>query len=117
MLLNTACMCSAYIYIVTTDVQSVSLCSIDDSTYAVSCTFLNGSSSHGCTYTLTGGSPDIQDLTGTVERSNVEGEILEIPNLSDYTAVLAVDIESDNSSGNVSITGSISLIHECPVTG
>ena len=101
----------------TTDVQGVSLCSIDDTTYAVSCTFLNGSSSRGCTYTLTGGSPDIQDLTGTVERSSVEGETLEIPNLMDYTALLAVDLESDNSSGNVSVAGSISDIQECSVTG
>ena len=59
----------------------------------------------------------MQDLTGTVERSNGEGGILQIPNLSDYTGLHAVDIESDNSSSNVSVTGSISLIHECPVTG
>ena len=100
----------------TTDVQGVSLCSIDDTTYAVSCTYLNGSSSRGCTYTLTGGSPDIQDLTGTVERSNDEGEI-QIPNLMDYTGLRVVDLESANSSGNVSITGSISDIQRCPVSG
>ena len=56
-------MCPAYVT-VTTDVQSVSLCSIDDTTYAVGCTFLNGSSSRGCTYTLMGVSPHVQDLTG-----------------------------------------------------
>ena len=95
----------------TTDVQSVSLCSVSNTTYAVSCTFLNGSSSRGCTYTLTGGSPDIQDLTGTVERSNDEGEILEIPDLMDYSGLHAVDLERDN---NLSIAGSISLIQECP---
>ena len=95
----------------TTDIQSVSLCSIGDTICAVSCTFLNGSTSRGCTYTLTGGSPDIQDLTGTVERSNDEGEILEIPNLMDYSSLHAVDLGGGNK---VSIAGSISLIQDCP---
>ena len=52
-----------------------------------------------------------------MERSSGKGETLEILNLMDYTALLAVDLESDNSSGNVSVAGSISDIQECPVTG
>ena len=53
----------------------------------------------------------MQDLTGTVERSNGEGEILEIPNLMDYTGLHAVDLGGDNK---LSTAGMIGLIQECP---
>ena len=103
---------------VTGNVQGVSLCSIDDTTYTVSCTYLNGSSSRGCTYTLTGGSPDAH-LTGTVERSNVEGDILEITQLSVFSSLWAVDADSASGDGSVAVNGSLSpdLIKECEDTG
>ena len=84
---------------VTTDVQSASLCEINETSFSIMCTFLSGSTARGCFYTLVSTSND-GSVSGRIERGNSnEGEA----DLSAYDEVILIDWESDGTNGTTPV--------------
>ena len=57
------------------------------------------------------------NITGTIERTSSEGDLVTISNIGYYKEVLAYDWESDNTIGTLPIRGNINSNEMCPVTG
>ena len=56
------------------------------------------------------------NITGTIKRTNSEGDLLNISNIGCYKEVLAYDWESDNTTGTISIRENINSNETCPIT-
>ena len=96
--------------IVTTDVQSVSLCQLSNMTFLIMCTYLSGSIARGCVYTLV--SEGTNNLTDTIEM----GSSKEITaNLELYDKVILFDWESDGALGTTPIWTNVSFT-SCPTS-
>ena len=65
-----------YHHAVTTDVQDVTICQVNRTSFTVSCVFLDGSNDN-CEYALTG----MDSITGAIDSSNSEGETVVIDNI------------------------------------
>ncbi len=98
--------------VVTTDVQSVSICLVGGTTYSIQCSYVMGSNARGCVYFIMGTA--VGNVTGAIVRSNSEGVTVELPTLDGYNEVLAYDWESDNSTGTLPIKVMGSKL--CPIT-
>ena len=98
---------------VTTDVQTVFLCLVDDLKYSIRCVYLNNSDARGCVYTLVSGEEGVRNVIGTIERGDTDGDTLHPLNITDFTTLLAADLEADNTVSDASITGSTSFIQNC----
>ena len=103
--------------IVTTDVQSVSICRVSGTTYSVQCGYVMGSDARGCVYVIMG--DDVMgNVTGTIARGNSGGETVDLADPSCFSEVLAYDWESDNTTGTLPIRRQVnsSITGSCPST-
>ena len=86
----------------TTDVQDVRIIWRNRNTFSIQCSYITGSDARGCVYTLVSGVKGVANITGTVERNQLDG-VVALVNANQYVEVLAYDWESDDSFGNISI--------------
>ena len=95
----------------TTDVQSISLCQLNENSFSVMCIFLTGSLARGCVYTLLSASGE-ENVTGRVERGkSSEGAA----DLRDYSEVILMDWESDGTNGTTPVRLDLNYT-ACPTT-
>ena len=99
----------------TTDVQSVTVSRRNNGTYSIQCSYITGSDARGCVYILVSGVEGVGNITGTIERTNSEGLVIELHNASCYSEVLAYDWERDNTTGSLPIRGQITSLAVVPV--
>ena len=86
------------IHAVTTDVQTISVCQLNETSFFVMCIFLTGSLARGCVYTLV--STSEERVTGRMERGkSTEGRA----DLSAYEEVILMDWESDGMIGTTPV--------------
>ena len=101
---------TVFLIIVTTDVQSISLCQLNETSFSVMCIFLTGSLARGCVYTLV--STSEERVTGHVERGNsTEGRA----DLSAYDEVILMDWESVGEVGATPVRLDLDFT-TCPTT-
>ena len=93
----------------TTDVQGVSVCVVEGSTYSVQCSHIAGSSNtSGCSYVLVGVVEDTRNINGSIHMSSTVNE--DVPNIKDYGRILVYD------EGNVLVmNGTLENIGSCPM--
>ena len=101
---------------VTTDVQEVKLCQVRSDIYSIQCSYINGSDAQGCTYTLVSNTTEIENITGIINRKNLEGKQVKISDKNSYVELLAYDLESDNTTGTLPIRGNINSGAVCSDT-
>ena len=94
--------------------EIVIVCRREETIYSVQCSYINGSNAKGCVYVLV--SMVVGNITGTIKRTNSEGDLVTISNIGCYKAVLAYDWESDNTTGTLPIRGNINSNETCPIT-
>ena len=85
MKLNIHCLHSA----VTTDVQGVSVCLVEGSTYSIQCNFIAGSKASGCSYVLVCVLEGIGGINGTIDERHTVNE--DVPCNNDYGMILVYD--------------------------
>ncbi len=101
----------------TTDVEQVSLCLVENCTYSIQCSYISGSNARGCVFILVSGVEGVINITGIINRISSEGVRIEVPNISSYREVLAFDLENDNTTGTLPVRGSIEYRpFPCPVS-
>ena len=86
----------------------------EETIYSIQCSYINGSNAQGCVYVLVG--MVVGNITGTIERTSSEGDVVAIFNIGCYKEVLAYDWESDNTTGTLPIRGNINSNETCPIT-
>ena len=96
------------LFLVTTDVQGVNFTRIDENTYSIQCSYLNGSYISGCVYVLVSGEEGVENVTGFIER-DINGVTLEVANIGCYSEVLAYD----HGTGSLPVNTNISN-ETCP---
>ncbi len=103
-----------HLCIVTTDVERVSLCLVENTTYSI---HISGSNARGCVFILVSGVEGVANITGIINRTSSQGVRIEVPNIGCYREVLAFDLKSDNTTGTLPVRGSIEY-HPflCPVS-
>ena len=95
----------------TTDVQGVSLCQLNETSFSIMCTFLTGSTAHGCFYTLVSTSND-GSVSGRIERGNSsEGTA----DLSNYDEVILLAWDRDGTNGTTPVRLDINFT-TCPTS-
>jgi hypothetical protein len=96
---------------VTTDVQDTTICQVNITTYIISCVFLNGSDASGCNYTLMS---EEGSITGSIERSNSEGETIVVACTAAGSELLlqvyASDLTLDDTTSSLVITQNIARL-------
>ena len=97
------------IYSVTSDVQSVSATVVGESTIDIQCWFIHGSDALGCKVVLVSDHPTISNEIGIFSRikTNATGMMTLAHPVSCYVRVVAFDIESDNTTNNITIEGKL----------
>ncbi len=91
----------------TSDVEEIRLCLVKNTTYSIQCSYISGSNTRGCVFTLVSGVEGVANITGIINRTSSEGVRIEVPNIGFYRKVLAFDLESDNTTGTLPVRGSI----------
>ncbi len=99
----------------TTDVEEVRQCLVENTTYSIQCSFISGSNAHGCVFILVSGVEGVANITGIINRTSSEGVRIEIPNIGNYREMLAFDLESDNTTGTLPLRGNITF-DMCPTS-
>ena len=95
----------------TTDVQGVSLCQLNETSFSITCTFLSGSTARGCFYTVVSTSND-RSVSGRIERGNSsEGAA----DLSVYDEVILLAWDSDGTNGTTPVRLDLNISF-CPTT-
>ncbi len=90
---------------------------MEGTTYAVRCSYMAGSNARGCVYFLSNGADNNNNImTGFIERRRISGVQIDIEDIS-RSELLAFDWEENNSTSNISVQGTFSVIEECPLTG
>ena len=88
--------------IATGSVQDVSICQVTATNYSIQCIYLNGSEVDGCGYTLVGRTGN---RTGYIERSNSEGVIVDLTDITEILAFAnvtdAITVSKDIDIGSV----------------
>ena len=101
-------------FLVTTDVQGVVFTRVlEEDTFSIQCSYLNGSDVSGCVYVLVSRVEGVESVTGFVERDS-NGGTLEVANIGCYSEVLAYD----NASTTIvhPVRTSINTSETCPIT-
>ena len=102
-------------FVVTTEVQNVSICLVNaatntySSTISIQCVYLRGSAASGCIYTLVGGE-GAENITGSIER-DIAGFVM--ADISHYREVLAY---ANTNDGTLPIRARLEYIEPCPST-
>ena len=95
----------------TTDVQGVSLCQLNETSFSIMCIFLTGSTARGCFYTVVSTSND-GSVSGCVERGNSsEGAA----DLSAYDEVILLAWDSNGTNGTAPVRLDLDFT-TCPTT-
>ena len=99
---------------VTTDVRNVCICRLEDTdNYILQCGHVTGSNARGCVYFIDRGN-GIGNITGTIARSNSAGVAVELSDISNaFDELLAYDLEFDNTTGTLPISGNLSNTEMC----
>ena len=98
--------------------QNVSICQLNATTYTIQCTYLNGSDSRGCVFVLVSREEEVEDITGTIPRSNRDGVAIELSDIMDFNVVLAFDLEEGNAISTVPLSVTIGAATSvCPTAG
>jgi hypothetical protein len=106
-----------FTFVVTTDVQDVTICQVNTTTYIISCVFLSGSDASGCNYTLMS---EEGSITGSIERSNSGGETIVVAGTAAGSELLlqayASDLVLDNTTQSLVVTRNITRysLEPCP---
>ena len=79
-----------FIYLVTSDVQGISIFQVNTTHYSIQCSYLSGSDVSGCVYVLVSREEGVENVTGFIERGS-NGVTLEVANIGSYSEVLAHD--------------------------
>ena len=107
-----------FLFVATTDVQNVSICQLNTTTYTIQCIYLNGSDSRGCVFILVSREEEVEDITGTIPRSNHNGVAIELSDIMDFNVVLAFDLEEGNAISTVPLSVTIrAATSVCPTAG
>ena len=86
--------------LVTTDVQSISLCVVTwPGNWTVNCSYVTNSNARGCHYRLITRFRARANITGVIARENTQGVFLDIHDISAYQYIVAYDWEADGSIG------------------
>ena len=96
----------------TTDVQSVTISRDQGDIYSIQCSYVTGSDAIGCVYILVSNKTNVNNFTGTLERTRM---LVEISNIGCYLEVLAYDLERDNTTGTLPIRENINSSETCNV--
>ncbi len=101
----------------TTDVEEVSFRLVENITYSIQCSYISGSIARGCVFILVSGVEGVANITGIINRTSSQGVRIDVSNIGNYREVLAFDLEFDNTTGTLSVRGSIeSCPFLCPVS-
>ena len=84
-----------------------------DTTYSIMCSYIIDSDARGCVFILVGGVEGVANITGIINRTSSEGVLIEVSNISYYREVLAFDLESDSTLGDLSISVGVSTGEAC----
>ena len=100
------------ILLVTTDVQSASICQVEGTrNFLILCSYVEGSDAGGCAYTILANGVEI--VSGTIARNNTVGVFEELVAID---ALLLYDLESDSTLGTLPIMQNITFnIPICPL--
>ena len=98
------------LYIATSDVQSVSVTLVDESTTTFHCIFIHGSDALGCKVVLVSDNPGINSETMNISRNykSAQKTVNITQPLSCYSRMFAFDIEFNGTISNLTIEGQIS---------
>ncbi len=95
--------------------EEVRLCLVENTTYSIQCVYISGSNTRGCVFILVGGVEGVANITGIINRTSSEGVRIEVPNIGNYSEVLAFDLESDNTTDMLPLRGNITF-DMCPTS-
>ena len=98
-----------FMYLVTSDVQSVSASVVGESTIDIQCWFIHGSDALGCKVVLVSDCPSISDVHANLSRSDMSasGQLSLTYNISCYHRVFAFNIDVNNTISTLTIEGMI----------
>ena len=101
-----------FMYLVTSDVQSVNATVMDESTITIQCWFIHGSDAMGCKVVLVSNCSNISDVHANLSRSDISasGQLSLAHNIFCYHRVFAFDIDVTNTISNLTIEGMIKLV-------
>ncbi len=85
---------------------------MENTTYSIQCIYISGTDARGCVLILVRGVANITDI---INRTSYEGVRIEVPNIGNYSEVLAFDLESDNTTGTLPVRGNITF-DMCPTS-
>lgn len=92
---------------VTTEVQTVSVNSVEDDTYSIRCTYLVNSDTRGCKYVLVSGVDGLENVTGVIDRNSTA--TIEVSDIGCYGEVLAYGYGEDGATDTLPIRTRILL--------
>ena len=105
-----------YIHVVTTDVQSVNVTVVGETTIDIQCWFIHGSDAVGCKVVLVSNYSNISDMHKNISRRNntmitsAFAKLNLTHNISCYHRVFAFGIDINNIISNLTIEGIINTI-------
>ena len=105
-------------FLVTTDVQGVVFTRVlEEDTFSIQCSYLNGSNVSGCVYVLVSGEDGVENVTGFIE-SDSNGVTLEVVYIGCYSEVLAYDntTTSTTTIEILPVRTCINTSETCPIT-
>ena len=94
--------------------EIVTVCRREETIYSIQCSYINGSNAKGCICVFV--NMVVGNITGIIERTNSEGDLVNISNIGYHKEVLAYDWECNNTTGNLTIRGNINSNETCPIT-
>ena len=96
-------------YIVTSDVQSVSATVVDESTINIQCWFIHGSDALGSKVVLVSNCPNVSDVHANLSRNDISAssQLSLTQNIACHRRVFAFDIDVNNTISNLTIEGMI----------
>ena len=98
-----------FMFLVTSDVQAVNATVVDESTIDIQCWFIHGADALGCKVVLVSDHSTIKNESRTFSKRNTyaTGMMTLAHPVSCYLRVVAFDIESDNTTSNITIEGKL----------
>lgn len=95
---------------------------VRDNTYSIQCSYLYGSDVNGCGYVMVGVVNGVTELIGAIIRANTNEVERNIANINCYSAILAYELDQDNSINFRSFSVNMSIefdntFGQCPFLG